>query len=274
MSSIRIGLGQLNTRDNKAGAFREIEQLTAECAGSGAEIVVFPELSTYLSEAGTKDAAETLHGESMERFKNLARTFGIYIHNGSFVERIEGSGKVYNTSVLINPSGKIEAVYRKIHLFDMELDKSNSYRESDRFEAGSSITTADTALGHFGFSICYDLRFPELYRKLTSKGAELVFIPAAFTLQTGKDHWETLLRARAIENQVYIAAPDQIGLHPGNKVCYGNSMIVDPWGKVIARASDRVTAVVADIDLDYLTEIREKLPCLKNRISLDGMEGS
>jgi predicted amidohydrolase len=126
-------------------------------------------------------------------------------------------------------------------------------------------------MGDFGFSICYDLRFPELYRELAFRGAKLIFVPAAFTMYTGKDHWESLLRARAIENQVYIAAPNQIGEHPDNKICYGNSMIIDPWGKIIARASDKVEAFVADIDWDYLEDIRKKLPSLKNRVDLQDM---
>ncbi len=269
MSMLRIGLGQLNTRDNITESFRTIEKQTRACAERGADLVAFPELSTYLSESGTGAKAEDLNGDLIKKFKKLARTYNVYIHNGSFIEKSPDDDKVYNTSVLLNPAGEVEAVYRKIHLFDMNLDKNHSYRESDRFIAGKAIITAETDAGHFGFSICYDLRFPELYRNLTLRGARLIFIPAAFTLFTGKDHWETLLRARAIENQVYIAAPNQIGEHPEGKSCYGNSMIIDPWGKVIARASDRVTAIVADIDFDYLQTIRENLPCLYNRSEVD-----
>ncbi len=265
MSRLRIGLGQMNTRDSIVQSFSDIERLTEECAGKGAELIIFPELSTYLSESGTGSIAEDLNGSIISRFKNLALEYGVYIHNGSFVEKSSFPDKVYNTSVLINPQGEIEALYRKIHLFDIDLDKAHSYKESDRFEAGHSIVTAETDIGTFGFSICYDVRFPELYRELTFRGSKLIFIPAAFTLFTGKDHWETLLRARAIENQVYIAAPDQIGEHPVHKTCYGNSMIIDPWGKVIARASDTTGIITADIDWDYLEDVRTKLPSLKNR---------
>lgn len=271
MSRLRIGLGQVNTRDSIAQSFCDIERLTEECAGKGAELIVFPELSTHLSESGTGSIAEDLNGNIISRFKKLARQYGVYIHNGSFVEKSPFPDKVYNTSVLINPAGEIEAVYRKIHLFDIDLDKTHSYKESDRFEAGDSIVTAETDIGTFGFSICYDVRFPELYRELTFRGSKLIFVPAAFTLFTGKDHWEPLLRARAIENQVYIAAPDQIGKHPDNKSCYGNSMLIDPWGKVIARASDHVGSIVADVEWDYVEKIRRKLPSLKNRTDLTKM---
>jgi len=268
---IRAGLLQLNTRDNTEDAFSVIEELTEECVESGgADVVVLPELSTYLSEKDSSSAAETMDGSVITRFRKLARKHGIYLHNGSFIEKSGTEGKNYNTSVLINPEGEIEAVYRKIHLFDIELDGGLSYRESSRYLRGERVVVRKTACGVFGFSICYDLRFPDLYRRLAIEGAELIFVPAAFTLFTGKDHWEALLRARAIENQVYIAAPDQIGTHPEDKVCYGNSMIIDPWGKVIARASDRVGYITADIDLNYLREIRTKLPSLKNRVDLSG----
>ncbi len=268
MNNLRIGIGQLNTKDNIDKSFAQIEQQTLECSDKGAELVVFPELSTYLSETSTFKIAQTIDGEIISRFKELAIRHKIYIHNGSFIEKSDISKKSYNTSVLINPEGKIEVVYRKIHLFDIELGQKLTYRESDRYERGNSIINLKSDIGNFGFSICYDLRFPELYRELTFRGAKLIFVPAAFTLFTGKDHWESLLRARAIENQVYIVAPNQIGEHPDSKFCYGNSMVIDPWGKVIARASDKAGVIVTDIDWDYIDDVRGKLPCLKNRVNL------
>ena len=271
MNKLRIGLGQLNTKDNIKNSFEEIEDLTAECSSRGVQLVIFPELSTYLSETSTSLIAQPLDGDIISRFKELAIKHKVYIHNGSFIEKSENPGKSYNTSVLINPAGKIEAVYRKIHLFDIEIDNELLYRESDRYERGDSVVNINTIIGDFGFSICYDLRFPDLYRKLALRGAKLVFVPAAFTMFTGKDHWEVLLRARAIENQVYIIAPNQIGNHPDNKTCYGNSMIIDPWGKIIARASDKVGTIVADIDWDYLKDVRKKLPSLKNSVDLKSM---
>lgn len=269
MKKLRIGIAQLNTKDNIDESFRTIERLTEEIAAGGADIAVFPEMSTYLTELDISAAAQTLAGEVVSRFRELAKKYRLHIHNGSFVEKSWAPElKAFNTSVLINPEGEIEAVYRKIHLFDIDLSGPLSYRESDRFLRGSDIVTHRSSLGQFGFSICYDLRFPELYRRLALAGARLIFVPAAFTLFTGKDHWEPLLRARAIENQAYIIAPNQIGEHPPGKQCYGNSMIVDPWGKVIARASDRVEAVVTEIDLDYVEDVRGKLPSLKNRVDL------
>jgi len=269
MKKLRIGLGQLNTKDNIKNSFKEIEKQIEECSSRGAQLVIFPEKSTYLSE--TSAYAQPLDGDIISKFKELAIKYKVYIHNGSFIEKSEIIGKSYNTSVLISSSGDIEAFYRKIHLFDIELDMDLTYKESDRYERGNKIINHNSPLGDFGFSICYDLRFPELYRELTFRGAKLIFVPAAFTMFTGKDHWEALLRARAIENQVYIAAPNQIGEHPKNKFCYGNSMIIDPWGKIIARASDKTGVTVTDIDWDYLEEVREKLPSLKNRVDLDNM---
>lgn len=271
MKKLRIGLGQLNTKDNIEDSFTQIEKLTDESVGKGAQIVIFPELSTYLSEISNSENAQTMDGEIISRFKEIAKKHKVYIHNGSFKEKSKIKNKSYNTSVLINPNGKIEVIYQKIHLFDIELGWDLSYRESDRYERGNAIVNYASPIGDFGFSICYDLRFPELFRELTFRGAKLIFVPAAFTMHTGKDHWETLLRARAIENQVYIAAPNQIGEHPDNKLCYGNSMIIDPWGKVIARASDKVEAIVADVDWDYLDELRAKLPSLKNRVNLQNL---
>lgn len=269
MNKLRIGLGQLNTRDTIEDSFKQIELQTAECSERGAQLVVFPEMSTYLSERKTLLAAQGLNGDIIDKFKKLARKHSIYLHNGSFVEKSEIDGKSYNTSVLFSPEGEIDSLYRKIHLFDIEIGKELAYRESDRFTRGYSIVNTSTFIGNFGFSICYDLRFPDLYRKLTLRGAKMIFVPAAFTMYTGKDHWESLLRARAIENQVYIAAPNQIGAHPDNKSCYGNSMIIDPWGKIIARASDKVGTIVADIDWDYLEDIRRQLPSLENRVNLN-----
>ncbi|RKX83472.1 MAG: carbon-nitrogen hydrolase family protein [Spirochaetes bacterium] len=268
MKKFRIGLGQLNTKDNIENSFKKIEKQMEECTSKGAQLVIFPEMSTYLSETSTMEIAQTIDGEIISHFKELAVKHKIYIHNGSFVEKSKTNGKSYNTSMLINPKGEIETIYRKIHLFDIELNKELSYRESDRYERGDSIINHSFPLGDFGFSICYDLRFPELYRELTFRGSKLIFVPAAFTMFTGKDHWESLLRARAIENQVYIVAPNQIGEHPDNKLCYGNSMVIDPWGKVIARASDKVGVIVTDIDWDYLEDVRQKMPSLKNRVNL------
>jgi len=169
---------------------------------------------------------------------------------------------VFNTSVLFDPHGHIVARYRKIHLFDVDIREHVTIRESDTRVGGADIVTAPTELGMVGMSVCYDLRFPELYRRLTLSGAEVITVPSAFTFPTGAAHWEVLLRARAIENQVYVIAPDQIGRSPSGVLDFGNSMIVDPWGTVLARAADRETIIFAEIDRDHQDRVRRELPCL------------
>jgi len=196
---------------------------------------------------------------------NKATKHKLYILCGSILEKSKELDKVFNTSVLIDPQGEIISRYRKIHLFNLEIKGGPLYRESTFVQPGREIVTIDTKRTNFGLSICYDLRFPELYRKLTFNGARVIFIPAAFTLHTGKDHWEPLIRARAIENQAYIVAPAQVGSHLPGKQCYGKSMIVDPWGIIMSKASDREMVIYAEIDFPYQDEIRGKLPSLLNR---------
>ena len=181
------------------------------------------------------------------------------------MEEIPASPKAYNTSLLFDPSGKLLASYRKIHLFDVDLANGVSARESDTRAFGDGIVVAQTELCDIGLSVCYDLRFPELYRALVAKGARLIFVPSAFTAYTGRAHWETLLRARAIENQVYIIAPDQFGKSPKSFETYGRSMIVDPWGKILGELSDGPGIVMAEIDLEYLAKVRAELPALDHR---------
>ncbi|MEJ7757325.1 MAG: nitrilase-related carbon-nitrogen hydrolase [Nocardioidaceae bacterium] len=178
---------------------------------------------------------------------------------------VDGEEKVYNTSVLLDPQGEQIARYRKIHLFDIEVAGQVQANESAIMAPGDEVVVARTDLASVGISICYDLRFPELYRSLTLNGAQIILSPAAFTLYTGKDHWELLVRARAVENAVYMVAPAQFGKHPPAEHSFGNTMIVDPWGAVIARASDRETAVVADVDLDWQSTVRRSLPSLGAR---------
>jgi predicted amidohydrolase len=272
MKKLRIGLGQMNTCANVEENFRIIENIISDCSQQGAEMVVFPECSTYLSQQRAIKNAQFLNGDIIGKFKKLAKEYSVYIHNGSYIEKIENSDKTFNTSVLINPKGEIEATYRKIHLYDVEMGENLIYKESNIFNSGDSIVNISNELGDFGMTICYDLRFPELFRKLTLNGAKLIFVPAAFTLHTGKDHWEALLKARAIENQVYIVAVGQIGQRPDGKVSFGNSMVIDPWGTVIAKASERVCSTVVDIDWDYLDHVRKILPSLSNRVNVDELK--
>jgi len=195
----------------------------------------------------------------------LARELGIHLLAGSILEEIPDSDKVYNTSLFFSPQGSLVARYCKIHLFDVAIQAGVSALESGTRQAGGEVVVAQTDLCPMGLSICYDLRFPELYRALTGRGARIIFVPSAFTALTGEAHWEPLLRARAIENQVYIVAPDQLGKNPKSFATYGNSMIVDPWGRVIARASDSPGVIFAEMDLDYLARVRAELPALSHR---------
>ena len=258
---------QMNSQENKEVNLRKAERLIDEAAERGAKMVGLPE---YLNVLGSKEEilanAEAIPGPTIERLAERARAYGIYLHCGSIPERGGQAGRVYNTNVLLNPRGEIIAKYRKIHLFDIALEGQPSHRESATIQAGEEVVVAETDLAPVGLSICYDVRFPELYRRLAVRGAKIIFIPAAFTLYTGKDHWEVLVRARAIENQTYVIAPAQVGTHSGGRrACYGKSMIVDPWGIVLAKAPDKECVIVADLDLDHLEKIRKELPSLANR---------
>lgn len=269
MSKFKVGLGQINTQDNIQENLDKMEKMTKEMTEKGAELVVFPEYSSYFSDIGFNDVAEYLDGNIVSRFKKIAKKYNVYFHCGSFIEKDSNEDKPFNTSVFINPEGEIEIIYRKIHLFDISIPGSVDAKESDKVGRGDKVVNHSNEMADFGFSICYDIRFPELYRKLTLNGAKVIFTPAAFTLYTGKDHWETILRTRAIESQAYVIAPCQFGPHPTEgKMCYGNSMIIDPWGKVIARAQEKECVVVGEIDLDYVDHVRTHLPSLKNRVDI------
>jgi len=263
---LRIGLVQMNSRSDKSENLAVAERLIEEAARQGAELVALPEYVNFLGPRELHEAnAEPLPGPTTERFAALARRYGIYLLGGSILERSAIPGKYYNTSVLFAPNGEIVASYRKIHLFDVDLTGNVSSNESATILPGDRVVTAEVAGHVVGLTICYDLRFPELYRLLALQGAELILVPAAFTLYTGKDHWHVLLRARAIENQCYVAAPAQIGPHDPGQQCYGHSLVADPWGTVIAEAVNRVGVVVTTLDFAYLRAVRAQLPSLANR---------
>jgi predicted amidohydrolase len=196
---------------------------------------------------------------------NRAREHGIYLHAGSILERVPGEAKTFNTTLVFDPAGEIIATYRKIHLFDVDLESDTSYRESATVGAGEEIVTFEMDGITMGLAICYDLRFPELFRILALRGAQAIILPAAFALATGKDHWETLIRARAIENGLFMIAPAQVGPHPPGLRCYGRSMVVDPWGLVIAQASDAPQVVHTELDFSLVERIRQQVPSLANR---------
>jgi predicted amidohydrolase len=263
---LRVACVQLTSRDDKAGNIEKTERLVARAAATGADVVLLPEKWNAIGDAATLHAnAEPLEGgESVEAMALWARTHGITLVGGSITEHREGREKLSNTSIVFDPDGEIVGLYRKIHMFDVEVG-GLVYRESEAEEAGEEPVVVRGEGWPIGLSVCYDVRFPELYRILALEGAELVTVPAHFTLYTGKDHWHVLLRARAIENQCYVAAAAQIGETRPGRPSYGRSVIVDPWGIVLAEAPDEETVISAELDRAHLREIREKLPSLANR---------
>jgi deaminated glutathione amidase len=239
------------------------EALIRAAASQGASLVVLPEVFNWRGPRGAEaEFAEGIPGRASERMAALARELRIHLQAGSITERIAGQRLCYNTALLFAPDGEAIGKYRKIHLFDVEIPGQVSARESQCREPGSETVVVRTEVAVIGLSVCYDLRFPELYRQLVRAGAEILCIPSAFTFPTGAAHWEPLLRARAIENQCYVIAPNQCGTSPNGYRDYGSSMIVDPWGAVIARAGEGEGSIVTEIHLDYLARVRRELPCL------------
>ena len=260
---MRAGAVQLNSTDDTDRNLATADRLVRDAAASGAELVVLPEKWTVLGTGEQLMAgAQLLDGPAIEWARSIAHELGIDLVAGSIVERLPGRDKTSNTSVHVGPDGEVKAVYRKLHMFDVEVD-GTVYAESEHEQPGDEVVTSQLADGSkLGMTICYDVRFPELYGSLT---AEVIAVPSAFTLATTRDHWEVLLRARAIENQCFVVAPNQIGEHPGGYRSGGRSMIIDPWGVVLACASDIETAIVAELDLDRLGEVRSRLPALTHR---------
>jgi deaminated glutathione amidase len=265
---MRAAAVQLEATTDKEQNLASAERLTRAAVADGAELVVLPErLDIRGASADYLSGAEPLDGRPVTWARGLARDLGIDLVAGSVAERREGRERVSNTSVHVGPDGEIRAVYRKIHMFDVEVG-GVEYRESESSEPAGEIVLSETASGvPLGLTICYDLRFPELYRILALRGARIVTVPANFTRVTGEAHWEVLLRARAIENQVFVVAPGQGHRDGPEGDSYGNSMIADPWGEVLARApADGEHFIAADLDLARQDEIREKLPSLANRV--------
>ncbi len=259
---------QLTSTSDEAANWQAARELVERAAARGARFVATPENTNYLGPHAEKvRRAEPLGGPTCERFAALARRLGIHLLLGSFNEAAAAAGRCYNTSVLFAPDGAVLATYRKIHLFDVDVSDELRFFESATVVPGDETAVVETPLGRLGLSICYDLRFPELYRRLTAAGAELLAVPSAFTLTTGKDHWEPLLRARAIENQCWVLAPAQHGRHDdqGLKESWGHAMIVDPWGQVVACASDGPGIALAEIDRERLVRIRRSMPVAAHR---------
>jgi deaminated glutathione amidase len=257
---------QMLATDDKAANLKEAKHWLRRAAAQGARVAALPEVFIWRgNKKSERESAEPIPGPSSNALAELARDLGIYVLAGSILEAIPASPKAYNTSLLFEPSGKVLAAYRKIHLFDVDLANGTSLRESATREFGTRVASADMGFCKAGLSVCYDLRFPELYRDLAKQDVDLIFVPSAFTAYTGEAHWETLLRARAIENQVYIVAPDQFGKSAKSFETHGHSMIIDPWGQILAELPDGPGVITAEIDLDYLTKVRAELPALKHR---------
>jgi predicted amidohydrolase len=263
---VRAAAVQLNSTPDKGRNLETADRLVRRAAAEGAQLVVLPEKWPVLGTGSDlRDGAEPLDGSAVTWARGVARELGIDLVAGSVSERVAGEEKLRNTSLHVGPDGDVRATYRKVHMFDVEVD-GTAYRESEHEEPGDEPVLSATADGvELGLTVCYDLRFPELYRILAVRGARIITIPSAFTLATTRDHWEVLLRARAIENQAFVVAPNQIGEHAAGLRSGGRSMIVDPWGLVLALAPDEETVITAELDFDRQADIRRRLPSLASR---------
>jgi predicted amidohydrolase len=266
---VRAAAVQLNSTQYKEGNLAAADRQTRDAAADGATLVVLPEKFNVLGDPEVLEAgAETLGGPTLGWARETARELRIDLVAGSIVERREGHAKLANTSVHVGPDGGVRGVYRKIHMFDVVVG-GTEYRESESEEPGNEIVASEARDARLGLTVCYDLRFPELYRILAVEGARVLTVPAAFTRTTGEaGHWDTLLRARAIENQAFVVAAGQVGHAPPSYESYGASQIVDPWGEVLARAGAGAGEcfVAADLDLAHQDEVRASLPSLANRM--------
>ena len=271
MTSALLAVVQMTSTGDRDANLASAVSLVREAAGLGAEGVFLPEMWPFIGSDEAKVAgAQTLDGPVVSTMRELARELGVWLQPGSFAERSEVGGRVYNTAPLIRADGELAAVYRKIHLFDIDLPGGAVLRESDTVVAGDRAVASETPFGTLGLTICYDLRFSDLYRALRDGGADLIAVPAAFTAHTGKDHWEVLLRARAIEQQVWIVAADQGGRHNSRRASHGHSMIIDPWGHVVARCSDGPGLALARLDPERASRVRAGLPCADHRRPFEG----
>lgn len=278
MKKYFVAVCQMDSQNNKRQNLKDAENMICEASEKGADLVVFPENMNFMGK-GYRYQAEPIPGPTTDFLAALAKEHGIWILSGSIPETEQnepteqkpepadadaGMPKPKNSLVLIDPEGMICCKYSKLHLFDVDLNDGSSFRESDTATQGENIVLCDTELGRLGFTICYDLRFGELYRLLSLAGAKVIFVPACFAMQTGQAHWEVLLRARAIENGVYIVACNQIG-EKYNMTAYGHSMVIDPWGRIIAQAEDKPGVLMSEIDLSEIEKVRAQIPSLKNR---------
>lgn len=268
--TFRAAVVQMASGPDRRANLERASALVGRAAEAGARLVALPEMFTWRGEAGEEAAqAEPVPGPTTEALGALARRHGIVLCGGSILEAAAGGGRLHNTCCLFGPDGTPLAVYRKIHLFDVELPGRVAARESDVFAPGDRPVVVDTPLGRIGLAICYDLRFPELFRRLARQEAEILLVPSAFTAPTGEAHWELLCRARAVENQCLLLAPNQTGPTRRGYAHYGHSLIIDAWGVVLARAGTEEDIVVADVDLATVARVRREMPCLRHARLLD-----
>ncbi len=268
MKSYRAAAIQMTSTPELEKNLVQAEELIELAVRQGAELVSLPENFSFLGEEQEKIAqAEAIAVHSEKFLKTMAQRFQVTILGGGFPVPCD-DGKVYNTALLIDPSGIELARYQKVHLFDVNLPDGNTYRESSTVMAGTHLPQVCPCkeLGNLGLSVCYDVRFPELYRYLSQMGAEVLFVPAAFTAYTGKDHWQILLQARAIENTCYVIAPAQTGRHYATRQSHGHAMIVDPWGVILADAGDKPGVAIAEINPSRLEQVRRQMPSLQHRV--------
>ncbi|MCB8819804.1 carbon-nitrogen hydrolase family protein [Microvirga rosea] len=266
---MKVSLIQMNSQNDKAENLKTAAAMIEKAVKDEApDLIVLPEYYAFLGEGreNIHASAESFpDGDAYRLMSDLAARHKVTIHAGSVVER-HGNNH-YNTTVVFGPTGKEIARYRKIHLFDVDIPGGTSYRESDTISRGEEVVTYKVGDVTVGCAICYDIRFPELFRKLRDAGSDVIVLPAAFTLMTGKDHWETLARARAIETQTYFLAVGQVGAHSdGKKWCWGHSMVIDPWGHIVAQSTDRVSSTAARLELDYISHVRRNVPVERHHV--------
>lgn len=275
--SLIVGCVQMTSTPDMAASLDQAARLVAEARDAGAELVALPEMSAMLAprEATTAAARPLDDHPAVERYRRMASDNGVWLMAGSIaVKRPESDpvdgGKLTNTALLIDPDGELRATYDKIHLFDVDIEAGESYRESDTYAHGRRAVTASTPWGVVGLTICYDMRFPHLYTALAAAGAKVIFVPAAFTVPTGQAHWHVLLRARAIETGCFIVAPAQTGTHYGSRRTYGHALVVAPWGEILADGGERVGSDIVRLDLAEVMRARRRVPALANRVSFEG----
>jgi len=263
--TIKLGICQMKVFEDKAGNMASAVKMIREAAAEGCRLVVLPEMFICPYAARYFPIyAEPIPGETANRLAALAAEEGIYLVAGSIPER-DDEGSIYNTSMVFNPAGRMIAKHRKVHLFDIAIPGGITFYESETLSPGQEVTTFETGFGHMGLAICYDLRFPELARLMTLRGASVLIFPAAFNTVTGPLHWEVLLRARAIDNQVFVIAASPANHPQALYQAYGHSLVIDPWGKIVAAAGTDETILMAEVNLDLVSQVRNEMPLLRHR---------